>query len=173
MDLIKTSQQTDQGKKLEKTKLPRREMRKMMSLQILQTLKRLVKDYEQLYDSKFASLMKWTNSSKNTNCKSSLKKKAITWIALYLLRSTLYIICLILKLEIFNNCKNWNMDTWVLDSNMGFPGGLVVKKLPASAGNTGATSSVPEWVRSPEEGMPTHSGTLTWKIPWTEEPGRL
>ena len=78
MYLIKTSQQTNQGKQLEKTKLPRTEMRKMMSLQILQTLKRIVKDYELLYDSKFDSLMKWTNSSKNTNCQSSLKKKAVT-----------------------------------------------------------------------------------------------
>ena len=24
-----------------------------------------------------------------------------------------------------------------------------------------------------EEGMATHSGTLAWRIPWTEEPGRL
>ena len=24
-----------------------------------------------------------------------------------------------------------------------------------------------------EEEMPTHSSILAWKIPWTEEPGRL
>ena len=24
-----------------------------------------------------------------------------------------------------------------------------------------------------EKGMATHSGILAWKIPWTEEPGRL
>ena len=24
-----------------------------------------------------------------------------------------------------------------------------------------------------EKAMATHSGTLAWKIPWTEEPGRL
>ena len=35
------------------------------------------------------------------------------------------------------------------------------------------------WVRSLgredplEEGMATHSSILAWKIPWTEEPGRL
>ena len=35
------------------------------------------------------------------------------------------------------------------------------------------------WVRSLgwedplEKGMATHSRTLAWKIPWTEEPGRL
>ena len=27
--------------------------------------------------------------------------------------------------------------------------------------------------RSPGEGNGNHSGTLAWKIPWTEEPGRL
>jgi len=34
-------------------------------------------------------------------------------------------------------------------------------------------NSVPELGRSPEEGMVTHSNILAWKIPWTEEPGRL
>ena len=35
------------------------------------------------------------------------------------------------------------------------------------------------WIRSLgqedplEKGMATHSSILTWKIPWTEEPGRL
>ena len=35
------------------------------------------------------------------------------------------------------------------------------------------------WILSPgqedllEEGMGTHSSILAWKIPWTEEPGRL
>ena len=35
------------------------------------------------------------------------------------------------------------------------------------------------WVRSPgwedplEEGMATYSSILAWRIPWTEEPGRL
>jgi len=24
-----------------------------------------------------------------------------------------------------------------------------------------------------EEGMTTHSGIFSWRIPWTEEPGRL
>ena len=27
------------------------------------------------------------------------------------------------------------------------------------------------WEDPLEEGMATHSGTLAWKIPWTEEPG--
>ena len=28
-------------------------------------------------------------------------------------------------------------------------------------------------VRKPEKAMATHSNTLAWKIPWTEEPGGL
>ena len=29
------------------------------------------------------------------------------------------------------------------------------------------------WEDPLEEGMATHSGILVWRIPWTEEPGRL
>ena len=29
------------------------------------------------------------------------------------------------------------------------------------------------WEDSLEKGMATHSSILAWKIPWTEEPGRL
>ena len=29
------------------------------------------------------------------------------------------------------------------------------------------------WEGALEEGMAMHSGILAWKIPWTEEPGRL
>ena len=28
------------------------------------------------------------------------------------------------------------------------------------------------WEDPPEEGMTAHSSVLSWKIPWTEEPGR-
>ena len=50
---------------------------------------------------------------------------------------------------------------------------LVVKNLPARAGE--------EWTgfrsldrKDPlEEGMATHSSILAWRIPWTEELGRL
>ena len=31
----------------------------------------------------------------------------------------------------------------------------------------------PSWEDSLEEGMATHSSILAWRIPWTEEPGRL
>ena len=43
---------------------------------------------------------------------------------------------------------------------MGFLSGSVVKNLPATTGDA-------------EKAMASHSSTLAWKIPWTEEPGRL
>ena len=43
----------------------------------------------------------------------------------------------------------------------------------ASAYNGGDPSSNPGSGRSPGEGNGTHSSPLAWKIPWTEEPGRL
>jgi hypothetical protein len=49
----------------------------------------------------------------------------------------------------------------------------VVKNLPANAGDTGGTSLIPGLGRSPEEEMATCSSILGWKVPWTEEPGRL
>ena len=56
---------------------------------------------------------------------------------------------------------------------MGFSGGPVVKNLSAMQ-ETWET-----WVQSLsleyplEEEMATHSSILSWKIPWTEEPGGL
>ena len=53
---------------------------------------------------------------------------------------------------------------------MDFPGGSVVKNLPAM---------LEMWVQSlcqkdpPEKKMATHSYILAWEIPWTEEPGSL
>ena len=53
---------------------------------------------------------------------------------------------------------------------MGFPGGLVVKNLPANAGDVG---SIPESGKSPGEGngnpLATHTSILVWRIPCTEE----
>ena len=52
----------------------------------------------------------------------------------------------------------------------GFPGGSVVKKPPANAGDPDST---PGWGRSPGEGTATHSSILAWEIPGTEESGGL
>ena len=53
---------------------------------------------------------------------------------------------------------------------LGFPGGSDGKE---------STAVQETWLRSLgwedplEEGMATHSSILTWRIPWTEEPGGL
>ena len=52
----------------------------------------------------------------------------------------------------------------------GFPGGSVVKKLPAVQEmqilSVGREDSL-------EKEMATHPGILSWRIPWTEEPAML
>ena len=51
-----------------------------------------------------------------------------------------------------------------------FPGGSEGK---ASAYSVGDPGSIPGLGRSLKKEMAPHSSTLAWKIPWTEEPGRL
>ena len=50
---------------------------------------------------------------------------------------------------------------------------LVVKNPSASAGDVRNKGSIPGSGRSPGGGDATHSSILAWRIPWTEEPGRL
>ena len=47
----------------------------------------------------------------------------------------------------------------------------MVKNLPANAG--GIRDPSLGWEDPLEEGMATHSSILAWRIPWTEEPGRV
>ena len=53
---------------------------------------------------------------------------------------------------------------------MGFLGGSDGKE-PAC--NARDLDLIPGSEKSPEKGMATHSNILAWRIPWTEEPGRL
>jgi len=39
--------------------------------------------------------------------------------------------------------------------------------------DAGDAGSIPGLERSLEEEKATHSSSLAWRIPWTEEPGRL
>ena len=50
---------------------------------------------------------------------------------------------------------------------------LVVKNLPANTGDVKDVVSIPGLGISLEEGVATHSSILAYRIPWTEEPGRL
>ena len=49
----------------------------------------------------------------------------------------------------------------------------MVKNLSDNAGGTGDVGSIPRLGRCLEKETATHSSILAWKIPWTEEPGRL
>ena len=51
-----------------------------------------------------------------------------------------------------------------------FPGGSVVKDLPAKKGDAGSITGLG---RSPGEGEATHSRMLAWEIQRQEETGRL
>ena len=49
----------------------------------------------------------------------------------------------------------------------------MVENPPAGAGDSRDLGSIPESGRSPEESMAICSSIIAWKIPWTEEHGRL
>ena len=53
---------------------------------------------------------------------------------------------------------------------MGFP---VIKTPPANAKEVKDEGLILGWEDPLEEGIATHSSILAWRIPWTEEPGRL
>ena len=48
---------------------------------------------------------------------------------------------------------------------------LVVKNIPANAGDKGTQFHSLGQEDPLEDGMATHSNILAWRIPWTEEPG--
>ena len=52
----------------------------------------------------------------------------------------------------------------------GFAGGSAAKQSVCNAGDLG---SIPGWEDLLEKGTVTHSSILAWRMPWTEEPGRL
>ena len=52
----------------------------------------------------------------------------------------------------------------------GFPGRAEVKNPPANAGDSGSILRSEDPL---EKGMATLSSILAWKIPWSEEPGKL
>ena len=60
-----------------------------------------------------------------------------------------------------------------LSSSLVFPGGLVVKNLPAVQKMQETWVQSLGWEDPLEEGMATHCSVLAWRIPWAEEPGEL
>ena len=82
------------------------------------------------------------------------------------------------------------MYQWVSDSHLGMSNSLQSRELqlPGSSVHGILQARILEWVAIsfssvyihthtplalPEKGMATHSSILAWKIPWTEEPGRI
>ena len=63
-----------------------------------------------------------------------------------------------------------SLPTELLEKPPRLPGGSDGK---ASVYNAGDPGFIPGSGRSPEKEMAVHSSTIAWKIPWTEEPGRL
>ena len=68
------------------------------------------------------------------------------------------------------------MEEWICLEDDGLSSGasqaaLVVKNLPANAGDIGDAGSIPGWGRSLEAGTATPSSILAWRVPWTEKPG--
>ena len=60
-----------------------------------------------------------------------------------------------------------------LVTSLGFPGGSVVKNLPANSGVIRVWVCSMCWEDPLEKEISTHSSILAWEITWTEEPGRL
>ena len=61
---------------------------------------------------------------------------------------------------------NWTIGTEI--HTRLYPGGLVVKNLPAKLETQVQSLGLEEPL---EKGMATHSSILAWRIPWAEEPG--
>ena len=55
----------------------------------------------------------------------------------------------------------------------GFPSGSVVKSLPAMQDPQKTRVQSLGQEDPLENGRTTHSSILAWRVPWTEEPGRL
>ena len=70
-------------------------------------------------------------------------------------------------LAILNAWKTFSFFFW---QRICFPGGSHSKESACHAGNSG---SIPSWDDILEKGMATYFSILAWRIPWTEEPGRL
>ena len=63
----------------------------------------------------------------------------------------------------------WTEEPGRLQS-MDFPGGSDSKESACNAGDLGL---IPGQEDPLEKGVATHSRILVWRIPWTEDPGRL
>ena len=78
----------------------------------------------------------------------------------------------LLETPMYTEERNWQMKQFLirLPQHRGFPGGSDGKEFVCNAGDPGL---IPGLGRSPREGNGNHSSILAWRIPWTEDSGRL
>ena len=79
---------------------------------------------------------------------------------------------------ILQMAKNLPRAAWlsrIVPRQLGSPGSSVMikKPLPANAGDTGDVVLILRFEDPLAEGMATYSSILSWRIPWTEEPGGI
>ena len=65
---------------------------------------------------------------------------------------------------------SWRRDRLPTPVFLGFPGGSDGEESSCNAGDLGLIPGLEDPL---EKGTTTHSSILAWRIPWTEEPGRL
>ena len=77
-----------------------------------------------------------------------------------------------MHIDIHMYAQTW-MNRTIYNMYVGFPSGSGVKNSPAMQEIQEIQVQSLGWEDSLEEEMATHFSILAWKIPWTEEPGRL
>ena len=105
-----------------------------------------------------------------TNLGSILKSRDIS------LPTKVYIVKAMVFPVVMYGCESWT--TTIIRTRRDLPliesiVVLMVKNTPASAEDLRDTGSMPGLGRSSGGRNATHSSILAWRIPWTEEPGRL
>ena len=70
-------------------------------------------------------------------------------------------------------CSLWSRKGSDMTEHSNNKGGSMVKNPPASEGDARDGGLIPGSGRRPGVSMATYSFFFSWKIPWTQEPGRL
>ena len=78
--------------------------------------------------------------------------------------------CLYFREHVSQRLGNYFQSGPMYNIGQGFPGNSAGKESTCNAGDQGLIPGQEDLL---EEGMATHSSILAWRIPMTEDPGRL